>query len=174
MSDLRDRAREDESPAQRLLDFIPGFKGYRERDLRRRADQMLRDHLVSLLDGERARMRRHAAKLSRAGDLDAVGAVDRVLGKLTKVRDKLRYADYGYTGWFDVPQIREEELDRLYEYDLSLRDFIAGIQQRVGEVLDAGEGELEEALARLEEALVELEQMIEDRGAVIARLVPGT
>ncbi len=172
MPDLRERAREDESPLQRLLDFIPGFKGYRERELRRRADQILRDHLIGLLDGARAKLRRLAAKLSRSARLTAVGALDRVIGALTKVRDKLRYADYGYTGWFDTPQIREDELDRLYEYDLSLREFVGTILQAVEAVMAAEEGDFDEALENLLAAIEELEEMIQARGEVIARLVP--
>ena len=172
MADLRDRAREDESPLQRLLDFIPGFKGYREQELRRRADQLLRDHLVGLLDGAKAKLQQFAAKLSRAGKLMAVGALDRVIGLLTKVRDKLRYADYGYTGWFDTPQIREDELDRMYEYDLSLREFVAAIQTKVDACIGADDAALQAALDELEAAIRELEQMIDRREEIIARLVP--
>ncbi|MBC7288943.1 MAG: hypothetical protein H5T86_13085 [Armatimonadetes bacterium] len=174
MSGLRDRVRDDESPLQRLLDFIPGFRGYRERELRRRADQLLRDHLVGLLDGARAKLRHFAGKLSRAGRLAALEALDRAIGLLTKVRDKLRYADYGYTGWFDTPQIREEELDRVYEYDLSLREFIATIQARVDACVGADEAGLAAALHELEEAIGQLEEMIDRRGEVIARLLPET
>jgi hypothetical protein len=172
MSDLRDRAREDDSPLQSLLDYIPGFRGYHERELRRRADKLLRDHLVGLLDGERAKLRRRAADLSRSKNLTAVGALDKSIGLFTRVRDKLRYADYGYTGWFDTPQIREEELDRMYEYDLSLREFVATIQQRVEGVLAADEENLPPALSSLEDALRELDEMIDRRGEVVQRLMP--
>jgi len=174
MPDLRDRAREDESPYQRMLDFLPGFKGYRERELRRRADQLLRDHLVGLLDGERARLQRKAGDLGRQGkvNLDLMGPLDRTLGQLTKVRDKIRYADYGYTGWFDTPQIREDELDRLYEYDLSLRNFVASIQEKVGAVVEAEPQDLPVALQALDAALHELEDMIQHRDEVIQRVVP--
>jgi hypothetical protein len=104
--------------------------------------------------------------------LTTVGALDKSIGLFTRVRDKLRYADYGYTGWFDTPQIREEELDRMYEYDLSLREFVATIQQRVEGVLSADEENLPPALSSLEDALRELDEMIDRRGEVVQRLMP--
>ncbi len=62
MSDLRDRAKEDEGPLQRLLDFIiPGFPSYRKRELRRKTDKLLRDYFGELLDGERDKLQRRAA-----------------------------------------------------------------------------------------------------------------
>ena len=40
MGDLRDRIQGDESPVERMLDWIPGFKGYREQTQRREADRV--------------------------------------------------------------------------------------------------------------------------------------
>ncbi len=171
MTDWRERAVEDESPLQRLLDAIPGFKGYRERQVRRRADQLLRDHLVSLLDRAKAALQRLAAKLSRAGKLALVGLLDRAIGLLRKVRDKIRYADYGYTGWFDTPQIREEELDRMYEFDLQLRDMVMQVLEMARQVAEAQEEEMEAAIERLEAALRELEEQFDKREEYIARLL---
>lgn len=172
MPDLRDRVREHESPLQRLLDLIPGFAGYREKEVRRRADQLLRDHLVSLLDGEKARLQRRQAELSQAGKLDDLGVLDRAIGLMQKVRDRIRYADYGYVGWFDTPKINEKELDDMYEYDLSMREKIGPIQEKVRAAVAAEGEELRAALAGLTQALNELDEMVEKRGEVIARLMP--
>ncbi|MCX7597789.1 MAG: hypothetical protein N2512_02830 [Armatimonadetes bacterium] len=172
MPDLRDRVREHESPLQRLLDLIPGFAGYREKELRRRADQLLRDHLAGLLDGEKAKLQRRQAELSHAARLEDLGPLDRAIGLIQKVRDKIRYADYGYVGWFDTPKINERELDDLYEYDLSMREKIGAIQDRVRRAAGAEGEELRAALADLSEALNELDELIDRRGDVIARLMP--
>jgi cell division septum initiation protein DivIVA len=172
MVDPRERVRADESRVEQFWDFLPGFRGYREREVRRRADQLLRDYLVGLLDRERARLQRKAAELSRAVRVAAAAAVDRLLAQLTKARDKLRYADYGYTGWFDTPRLREQDLDRLYEYDLCLRELVAGLQERVEAVEKADESSLPARLHDLEAAIQELAERIEGRAEIVAQTVP--
>ncbi len=173
MSDPRDRVWKDESSLQRLLGMVPGFKGYRELEVRRRADQLLRDHLVGLLDRDRAKLQRFEADLSRAGKLAAVGALDLVLGHLTKARDRLRYADYGYTGFFDTPRLREGDLDRLYAHDLSMRDQLAEVGKQVEAVTASDDATLEAALKTLDASVGDLEGMIDQRGEVIADLASG-
>jgi len=170
MSDPRERVLGDESPLQRLLALVPGFTGYRELEVRRRADQLLRDHLVGLLDGARAKLQRFEAELSRAGRLTAVGSLDLVLGHLTKARDRLRYADYGYSGFFDTPRVREADLDRLYAHDLSMRDLLAEIGKQVEAVTASDDATLEATLKALDASVADLEEMIDQRGEVITEV----
>jgi len=171
MPDFRDLVREHESPLQKLLDLIPGFAGYREKEVRRRADQLLRDHLAGLLDGEKAKLQRRQAELSRARKLEELGALDRAIGLMQKVRDRIRYADYGYAGWFDTPHVNENQLDDMYEYDLAMREKVGLVQERVRAAAGAEGEELQAALAGLTEVLTQLDEMIDKRGEIIAKLV---
>ena len=50
MDPLLDKARAGQNALERLMNSVPGFKGYRERDLRRDADRLQREHLASRLD----------------------------------------------------------------------------------------------------------------------------
>ena len=40
--------------------------------------------------------------------------------KLQKFIDRLKTATYGYAGFFDAVRVKEEELDRIYDFDLAL------------------------------------------------------
>ncbi len=162
-----------ESGHRRLLDLLPGFKGYREREERRQADKQLRDHLVGLIDAERTKLQRVEADLSRAGKVARVGVLDRCLGQLTKWRDKLHYADYGYTGWLEKPAFSEPELDKLYQYDLSLQDAIAALGEKVAAVASADEAGFEAAVAALDASITDLGGKIEGRANAISGLVPS-
>ncbi len=172
MSDLRDRIEKDEGSLQKLMASIPGFSGYRERQLRRKADQMIREHLVGLLDDTRRVMKRTISKWADQGKLEQLDALDRLLGKLTKVRDNLRFADYGYTGWFDAAKIKEDELDSLYDYDLGLREQIMRIDEVVGGLAGAEESQLAEHVANVTEEVARLAHAIDHRGEITAELVP--
>lgn len=170
MADAQDRVRRDESPLQKLLGHVPGFTGYREREVRRRADQVLREHLVALLDDEKGKLQRCEADLSRAGKLTEVGVVDRVLGQLQKVRDKVRYADYGYSGFFDTPNLRPGDLDKLYAHDLSLRDSIQGLDKKIEAVASADSATVGAAAEALAADLRALEALVDQRGDVMTGL----
>ena len=50
MDRIHDAARGGQNVLERLMNALPGFKGYREKELRRDADRILRDHLAARLD----------------------------------------------------------------------------------------------------------------------------
>lgn len=172
MSDIRERIEKDEGSLQRLMSYIPGFIGYRERQIRRKADQLVRDHLVGLLDEIRSTLKGTISKWANEGRLEQLDALDRLLGRLTKARDNLRFADYGYTGWFDAVKIKEEQLDSLYDYDLRLRGEITDIDNAVQSLAAAGEEELAECMAAAAEQVAQLQHAIDHRGEITAGLVP--
>ena len=172
MSDLRKRIEEDEGSLQRLVKYIPGFSGYRERQLRRKADQLVREHLVALLDDIRGALKGVISRWSEEGKLAQLDTLDRLLGKLTKARDNLRFADYGYTGWFDAVKIKAEELDAMYSYDLRLRGEITDIDRTIQALAAAGEEDLVAQIDAAGEQIAQLQHAIDHRGEITAQLVP--
>ena len=84
MSDLRRRLEEDEGSLQRLAAYIPGFHGYRELGLRREADQILRMHLVQLLDDVLGQMQRVVSHWTDQGNLGVLEKLDRLHGRMRK------------------------------------------------------------------------------------------
>lgn len=172
MPDLRKRIEESENPLQELMSSIPGFDGYRDRQIRRKADAMVREHLVGLLDGIRGDLDKAIERWSRMKGLAHLDDFDRVRGPLGKARDTIRFADYGYTGWFDAVKIKEAELDALYQYDVSLKQQIADIGAAI-EALGAADdgtvgGLIEAAIAAIEK----LQEGVDQREQVAKRTVP--
>jgi len=172
MSDLRDRIKGDQSSLELLADWIPGFKGYREQELRRDADRMVREHLVSLLVEVHGKIRRATGDLAKAARLKQIGPLDSLGKRLEKLTDTLRYADAGYTGWFAAVKVKEADLDRLYEYDVSLKQFIADVDAAVTALVALPEDEMPGAVDKANASLDELEHMIENREQVALNLVP--
>jgi len=172
MSDLRDRIRRDENSFQRLLDWIPGFKGYREQEMRRDADRLVRDHLVGLLADTHGKVRRAAGDLAKTARLKHIGAIDSVSKRIEKLTDMIRYADAGYSGWFAAVKVKEEDLDRLYDYDVALKQFIADLDGAVTELVALPEDDMPGGLDKVNAALDELDHMIKSREQVAMDLVP--
>lgn len=120
MDDLRDRVRDGQSAFDKLLGALPGFTGYKDREVRRTADKLLRDRLVTILCGARRSVEQLRGRLAEAGDLRRLGEADTVGRRLEHLTDRIRYADYGYSGFFDALKLDSRALDRLYDFDLAL------------------------------------------------------
>jgi hypothetical protein len=172
MGDLRDRIRHDDNALQKLLGLIPGYKGYQERELRRTADKLLRDHLVELLDGVRQKLFRFQGELSSRGDFKPVTDLDRITRRLTRVRDRLEHAPYGYSGFLDSVQVNEAELDRMYDYDLALKEAVAEIEATAERAMAAEQEGFDEALRELGSEIDEFSRMLDLRSEVAADLAP--
>ena len=105
---------------EKLADAIPGLKGYRDKESRRDTDKRFREYLAGRIETVRGRIDDSKRDLVSAGKLDGLAEIDRLSQKAFKAAGMIRYASYGYSGFFDQVKIQEAELDRIYQYDLSL------------------------------------------------------
>lgn len=117
---ILDSARAGQNALERLMNAIPGFKGYREKELRRDADGRQREHLASQLETCKKTLNEVSAAATRGGSLDAINGVETARKRLDKVVARIRFADRGYGGFFDPIKVDEAALERVYQFDLGL------------------------------------------------------
>jgi hypothetical protein len=127
MDPILDKARSGQNFLERLANMIPGFSGYRDRDLRRTADGLQRDYLATHLEETKKPLNDLAVGASRTGALDLINDIEAVRKKVEKVAARIRYADRGYSGFFDAVKVDEHVLGRVYEFDLQLLQAIDGV-----------------------------------------------
>src|SRR5258706_3785438 len=120
MDPILDKARAGQSSLEQLVNSIPGFKGYREKELRRDADRLQREYLAKHLEESKKSLDGLALMASRAGSLDAINDIETARKRLDKVVARIRFADRGYSGFFATIKVDEAALDRVYRFDLSL------------------------------------------------------
>ena len=152
-----------------LEKILPGYKGYREREDGRNSDKKLREHLSNRLKEGRSRYDDIKAQIADRGNLDLLKPAEKVTQTLSLVIDRLRYANYGFSGkWFGKDKVDAERLEKVLAFDSQLAE---GVDKAVGdiaslELLDDDAGitsalkslardirELDEALNRREEIL---------------------
>lgn len=172
MGDMRDRIRQGQAALERLVQSIPGFAGYQDKEKRRDADKLLRTHLVGLIDQITKRLTRIQAALSAQKLFKPVTDINRINRRLLRTRDRIEHASYGYAGFFDPVKIGTEELDRLYEYDLSLKEYIGKVDEAVAGLEGAAEDQREALLQTLSDEMDELDRMVDDRSEAAAQLAP--
>ncbi len=112
--------------SERILAVIPGFHGYKEKELRRESDRLIRNHLYIKLTGAKNDLRTIYQKLADRRWFDVLTDTDRLLAKIERVNEKVNHASYGYAGFFDAVKIKEEHLDRMMDYDNQLLNDIDG------------------------------------------------
>jgi hypothetical protein len=120
MDPILDKARAGQNALEQIANAVPGFKGYREKELRRDADSLQREHLASRLEQSKKALDGLAAAASRTGALDVINDIETAKKRLDKVVARIRYADRGYSGFFDTIKVDDGALDRVYRFDLSL------------------------------------------------------
>jgi len=172
MGDLYDRIRHDGNALTKLLDLIPGYKGYREREDRRTADRLLRDHLVGLIDDIRQKLTGFQRDLQARGEFKPVTDLDRVGRRLVRARDRLDHAPYGYAGFLDAAQVNEAELARLYDYDLALKETLATIETAADAVTGGTQGDFDQMLRQLGDEIEEFSRMLDHRSEAATGLAP--
>lgn len=159
---ILDKARAGQGFLEQIANAIPGFQGYREKELRRDADRIEREHLANRLEDVKKTLNTLASDATRSGSLDGLNDIEAARKRLDKVAARIRYADRGYGGFFDAVKIDEAVLERVYQFDLGLVADVEAVRRAAGssgggaglagllaalDALDARLGEREEILS---------------------------
>jgi len=117
--------------SERLAAELPGFRGYKEKELRRESDKLIRNHLSQKLAQARSSFKTIFQKMSDRRQLDVLTDMDRLVAKFDRVTEKTNHASYGYSGFFDAVKIQEAALDRMTDFDNQLLDQVNSIANEV-------------------------------------------
>jgi hypothetical protein len=140
-----------------ILRYIPGFRGYLEKEYRRDSDELQRQWLADRLQRSKRAIDDLTRPLADAGRIDALPQVDRLRARLDKLISRIRGAMQGYSGFFDLVRVREDLLDRVYEHDVGLMQRVDALGQAIEEMPDAP-GSIAERVPELLEQIDALEE----------------
>jgi hypothetical protein len=171
MTNGYDEARGQRNVLERLGDKIPGFRGFQDRELRRDVDKMQREHLSTELGRLKAALRDKVRSYTDAGKIGALSAFDRLDRQLDGLSQAVRFSDYGASGLFDAVKIGDAELQRLYEFDLSVLQDVEDLEELVAAVPNPGGDDPAKALEPVQQRVRVLEDKWKQRELVISNVV---
>lgn len=171
MSNGFEEAKSQRNWLERLGEKIPGFRGFRDRELRRDVDKMQREHMAAEVGRVKGKLRETARDYTDAGKIAILDRFERLDRRFDGLSQSIRFADYGATGLFDAVKIGEEELARIYEFDVSLLDDIAELEGATDRVPPPDGGDAESALDSLLAAVRATEAKWARREEVISNVV---
>lgn len=134
MSDIFDKVLSDRDPIEKILSYVPGFKGYFDRDNRRSADKLLRETVANRFEELYQRLSALQRDLVSQGELKLVGELEAATIKIRTFTDRIRSATYGYSGLFDAVNVNSEELQQIYNFDLALLQYTDSINDAIDNV----------------------------------------
>jgi len=153
-----------------VLDYlIPGYKGYRERDGSRQSDKLFREYLSKELGAEATRLEQAKVELAGSGNLAALNPADQTTKLLTKVRDRLRFANYGFQSGLFGSAGETEMVLKVEEYDKGLVDDKDSVRTQVQEIENVlmEEGNVAPEFKKLGRILREFDEKLNQRESII-------
>ncbi len=158
MADFYQKITESQGSVEDLIRKIPGFSGYFEKQDRRAADRLLREHLARAFEDQLAEFTRLQKELI---DKTGLTYMERVQGIDTKLRtfiDRIQSAAQGYAGLFDAVKVKEDALARIYAFDNALLGYEQQLETGLASLEFAvlgDEGNVENVLRQLDSVVTE-------------------
>ncbi len=124
-----------------ISDILPGYKGYKQKELRREADKLLRDTIASRMRTVKTHLDGLQQDLIGVGKFDLLDETGSAATQIQTFIDRVRTASYGYSGLFDAVRIKEDDLDRVYQFDAALLDYVDRIEAAIARAREELTGE---------------------------------
>jgi len=157
--------------SERIVAALPGFHGYKEKELRRESDKLVRNNLYLKLSKAKDNIRSISQKIADKRYLDVLTDIDRLTAKIDRVTEKVNHASYGYAGFYDIVKIKEENLDRMITFDNQLLDNVnaltADIDAFKAQLVSGDYSNLKDKIQAITNKLEALEDTFDKREEVI-------
>ena len=139
MPDIRDRVEQDRGLLKKIQLVIPGYAGYRRREDIRAADNLLRIQVANQMKSVRGDLEEIRDGMAMDGKVQGLQTIGNSIFTVEGLEAKIRHAEGGYSGLSATIQIKETELDKLYEYDYAMLESLdqaAGLVQAIRDAAD--------------------------------------
>ena len=169
--DIRQKVTEALGGLEQLAAKVPGYKGYKEKEMRREADKLLREHLARQFEEQRRRIPDLQKQLISSGQIGFLDDLESGGMKLQFLIDRLKTASYGYAGFFDAIKVKEPQLDALYDFDNALMDDVPRVAAGINNVSEAikAKEDVAETIANLVSTIQGINDTFSKRQDVILR-----
>ncbi len=120
--------------SERIAAALPGFRGYKEKELRRESDKLVRNNLYLKLSKDKDDVRVISQKIADKRYMDVLTDIDRLTAKMDRITEKVNHASYGYSGFYDIVKIKEDSLDRMITFDNQLLDEVNALTASIDDL----------------------------------------
>lgn len=116
------------SLTERIALYVPGYRGYKQKNLRRDEDRAVRQLVSKVIDNAKIDVKN--AQRATVGDLQAMRDSERIYSKIDRYSIDVKKAVNGYSAWHDSVKIMESELDAVISWDAALIDDVEDLKNK--------------------------------------------
>jgi hypothetical protein len=157
------------SALKRAARILPGIGSYQDKESIRESDKKLREFIGSGLSEHMKTIERLKTNIAREGSLLFIKDLDDLTRKMDKISRSLRFASRGYAPVFDYDGVDEEALQRLFDFDKSLKTDIDRVAPLVAKISEKADDLDPKLLKDLDEAFAEIEKRVGEREYLLKR-----
>lgn len=172
--DYVEKVKKERGLLERIMGYIPGYRGYKEKELRRESDRLVRMEAVNRLKAAKDTIRRKFANPLVVQKLSGEDSYrfEALLARLDRVTQRIDRAVAGYAGMFDAIRVKEDKLDSVIEHDLGLIENAESLKVDVEKVvaIEPGKEEWETAMDALISKVEELDGLVNKRSEILRGL----
>ncbi len=157
----------DMSLMERVMLYIPGYRGYKKANLRREADRAVRNELANVIQGTKTDLAEIQRGLVTQPNL--MLDVERIRTKVDKYETSIKKAVNGYSAFHDALKIDEKDLEALVEWDAKLIDNIQLLRQAASDLLETVDSgaDAKAEIRNLERGLDDMMEAYDERDAIM-------
>ncbi len=174
MTDLRDTVSDHKGWFESIAGKIPLYKGYKQKEDRREADALLREHVATSLSEQLRKAEDVGSQMLTGPGIAQLDDIGKANTRLQTLIDKVKTAAQGYAGLFDAVKVKEDELDALYEFDSRLLAKVDDISEAIDSIqtaLDSGDDSaLAPTVRRYTKTVTDVSDLFDRRKEVILGL----
>jgi hypothetical protein len=149
-----DRAKSQTNLQEKIMLLIPGFHGYKEKEIRRESDKLLRNQIYQKLSSAESQAKDTYRSLVNQGINDTWDDTDHLMARLDRVVERINHSEYGYAGFFDVTKVKEPDLDRMMDYDYQLLQMTDSVTTAIQGLKDSVDnGHVQDAKGKISDAM---------------------
>ena len=152
-SNYYNRAKTQTGLLEKIELIIPGFRGYKEKELRRESDRLVRNQIYLKLSEAESEVKDVYRSLVNSGVSEAWDDTDHLVARMDRITQRINHSEYGYAGFFDAMKVKEPDLDRMIAFDDQLLAQTDTVTQAVNALKDSvNNGRVQEARAKVADA----------------------
>jgi hypothetical protein len=172
--DYLEKVKGERGLLERIMGYVPGYHGYKEKELRRESDRLVRMEAVNRLKAAKTVMRRAFANPAMVQKLagEDTYRYDALNSRMDRVTQRIDRAVAGYQGVFDAVKVKEDKLDSVLQYDVSLIEKADGIKADCGKLskMQPGNEDWSAAMDALISKVEEYDSLIDSRTEILRGL----
>lgn len=156
---------------ERIEVLIPGFRGYKIKELIREDDRLVRQYLNTKLLEALSIIEEAQANILESTGLKAADELESSARKLRLMADKIKYTPAGYSGLFDRIKVWEDTLNDLLNIDKTLIPKVNDIVEKAQTLKNIDPNPdpkvIHETISAINKICDEISQLIQQREMLI-------